>query len=164
MKPPDFSRTVFLDRSFGGYRLANLLRKVGFTVEVHKDHFRQDEDDHVWIPDVVQRGWVIFSSDGRLAKDPLNIHAVLHSKAQVLITKKNDTLPEVWGACFIAGFARIRELLAQNPGPVYIRIRKDASDHIALAAQHLYTQYPKSSIGSSNATKSQADMFPFLKF
>jgi hypothetical protein len=111
LKPLNFTRTVFIDRSFGGHRLAGVLGGVGFDVRVYRAIFDDDEDDHIWIPDVASRGWVIFTSDKRISKDPINVQAVRKSKAQVVMSSDNNTLPEFWGAAFIVGRMKLSELL-----------------------------------------------------
>jgi hypothetical protein len=136
LKPLNFTRTVFIDRSFGGHRLAALLERVGFDVKVHGKWFKDDEDDHIWIPEVASKGWVIFSSDKRIARDPLNIRSVVDSKAQVIMSSDNNTLPEFWGAAFITGRMKLHELLENNPGPVYIQISGHAKDHVKLVKLH----------------------------
>jgi PIN like domain len=114
-----------------------MLRAVGFQVYVHKEYFKDDTDDDIWIPSVQGRGWVIFSNDKRIARDPINVRAVLHSKAQVIMTSNNNTLPEFWGAAFIVGRMRISDLLVSNPRPVFIQIGEHARDHVQLVKQHL---------------------------
>ena len=130
MKPLNFSRTVFIDRSFGGHRLLNMLRRLGIDARGHKEFFKDDEDDHVWIPAIAARGWTIFTSDGRIAKDPLNVRAVLQSKAQVVMTSDNNRLPEVWGAALVVGRVHLCRLLDSNPGPVFIQISSATGGHI----------------------------------
>jgi len=114
-----------------------MLRAVGFKVYVHSEYFKDDTDDDVWIPSVQGRGWIIFSSDKRIAKDPLNIRAVLDSKAQVIMTSNNNALPEFWGAAFIIGRMRIARLLENNPGPVFIQIGEHAHEHVQVVKQKL---------------------------
>jgi hypothetical protein len=106
---------------------------VGFDVRVHGKLFNHDEDDHVWIPDVAARGWVIFSSDKRISKDPINVRSVRESKAQVVMSSDNNTLPELWGAAFITGRLKLEELLERNPGPVFIQVSGHPKDHVKLA-------------------------------
>jgi hypothetical protein len=64
-------------------------------VHAHKELFKDDEDDNIWIPNIAARGWVIFTSDERISRDPVNIRAVLDSKAQVIMTSDNNKLPEM---------------------------------------------------------------------
>jgi hypothetical protein len=146
LKPLNFTRTVFIDRSFGGHRLLTLLSKTGFDVHGHKEFFVDDEDDHIWIPDIAARGWIIFTSDERISRDPINVKAVLESKAQVIITSDNNRLPEVWGAAFTVGRLRLDELLDVNPGPVYIKLTSATGGHVHQTKRHI--THPLASIPS----------------
>lgn len=114
-----------------------MLRSAGFEVNTHQDYFKDDTDDDIWIPSAQGRGWVIFSSDKRIARDPLNIRAVLDSKAQVIMTSNNHVLPEFWGAAFIVGRMKIANLLIDNPGPAFIQISEHAGSHVQVVKQHL---------------------------
>jgi hypothetical protein len=164
VKPLKFTRTLFVDRGFGGYRLPSILRKVGFDVRVHKEcnWLNSDTDDDVWIPDVTGRGWVILSSDKRISKDPVNIRAVLESKAQVVTSSDNNILPEFWGAAFIVGRIRIQELLDQNPGPVFIQMSHCTGDHVKVVKQHI--THPPSQASLVIAKKKSKPDFTFIKF
>ncbi len=142
-----------------------ILRTVGFDVHLHKDYFKDDEDDNVWIPDVRARGWVILSSGKRTAKGALNVRAVLDSKAQVVMSSDNNTLPEFWGAAFITGRIRIGELLDQNPGPVYIQMSQHSRDHVNVRKQHI--THPQQRAGASpykSAVPHQLKFADFVKF
>jgi len=114
-----------------------MLRGYGFDVKQHRDHFKDDEDDDVWIPDVKARGWLILSSDKRIARDALNVRAVIDCKAQVVTTSNNNTLPEFWAAAFVNGRLRIDELLNANPGPIYIQMSQHSKDHLKCLKEQL---------------------------
>ncbi len=111
---------------------------MGFEVELHNNYFVHDEDDDRWIPEVAARQWVIPSGDKRLSVEPLNKEAVKQSKAQVLLVTDTNSLPEQWAASIIVGRFRIQELLDRNPGPVFIKIGRQAKDHVAIFKEHLY--------------------------
>ena len=115
---------------------------MGFEVELHKSYFVHDADDDQWIPDVAARRWVILSGDKRLAVEPLNKEAVKMSRAQVLLVTDTNSLPEQWASSIIVGRQKIQELLGKNPGPVFIKIGKQARDHVNVAKEHLYTSRP----------------------
>jgi hypothetical protein len=119
-------------------------------VHAHKELFKDDEDDHIWIPDIAARGWVILTSDERISRDPVNVRAVLDSKAQVVMTSDNNKLPEMWGAAFTVGRKRLHELLDGNPGPVYIQLTSTARDHVRQTKQHItHPSFSSQTEGSS---------------
>jgi len=50
----------FIDRCLGT-KLADSLRNVGATVEIHDDHFEQDIEDEDWLREVGKRNWVVLT-------------------------------------------------------------------------------------------------------
>lgn len=58
---------IFLDRTFGAYKLAAELHRMGFRkIEVHKRWFKDKEHDEVWITRVGLKNWRIFTQDKEL--------------------------------------------------------------------------------------------------
>lgn len=55
--------TFFLDRASESKTLRDALKSKGAHVELHCEHFQDDEDDPIWLPHVCQKGWVIISHD-----------------------------------------------------------------------------------------------------
>jgi len=53
-KPPE-PLVFFIDRSLGRKIVAQALREVGETVEIHDDHFAPDAKDEVWLVEVGSR-------------------------------------------------------------------------------------------------------------
>lgn len=149
------------------------MRKVGLDVRAHKEcaWLNSDTDDDVWIPDVTSKGWVIFSSDKRISTDPVNVRAVLESKAQVVFTSDNNRLPEFWGAAFIVGRLKIDEALNSNPGPVFLRISHCTGDHVKVVRQSV-TNPQAISTGENSTQKAiqgkqqkfPSPFFNFIKF
>jgi hypothetical protein len=109
-----------------------ILERMGFEVERHKNHFIHDEYDDKWIPPVTSRQWVILSGDKLLSRDAVNIEAVRSSKAQVIMMTDTNSLPEQWAASIIVGRHRLQELLDKHPGPVFIKVGKQAKDHVQV--------------------------------
>jgi len=66
-KPPN-APTFFIDRDTGGRLLAEALRPLGYKVELHDAHFRQDMEDTDWIRSVARKGWVVLTCDRNIAR------------------------------------------------------------------------------------------------
>lgn len=49
----------FIDRALGKKQVAEPLRNVGATVEIHDDHFSPDTPDVEWLTQVGERNWVV---------------------------------------------------------------------------------------------------------
>jgi hypothetical protein len=126
---------------------------MGFEVEIHNTYFVHDEDDDKWIPEVSARKWVILSGDKRLSVEPLNKEAVRSSNAQVLLVTDTNSLPEQWAASIIVGRYRIQELLDKHPGPVFIKIGKQAREHVNVAKEHLLGSQPQANRGAVSSDR-----------
>ena len=70
-KPPEPS-VFFIDRSLGKKIVAQALRDIGETVEIHDDHFAPDAKDEDWLVEVGKRGWIVLTKDDRIRYEPLN--------------------------------------------------------------------------------------------
>ena len=56
----------FIDRSLGKKIVAQALRDIGETVEIHDDHFAPDAKDEDWLVEVGKRGWIVLTKDDRI--------------------------------------------------------------------------------------------------
>jgi PIN like domain len=65
-EPPGW--IFFTDRDLGK-ALPNALRKAGYKVEMHDDHFLNTRTrDDVWLPEVAKRGWIALSHDKHIRR------------------------------------------------------------------------------------------------
>lgn len=131
-KPPErvvkpFEGVVFfVDRSLGIEPLRSVLIKAGLRVEIHDDHFKRDEEDHIWLTEVSKRSWVVLTKDQRLRYRPLEISALRASSARVFVLIAGNLKGSEIAATFEAALSRIERILANRPGPFIARISKDA--------------------------------------
>jgi hypothetical protein len=47
--------TFFLDRASESKSLRSALASIGARVELHRDHFHQEAEDKIWLPEVCQK-------------------------------------------------------------------------------------------------------------
>ncbi len=112
--------TFFLDRQVDGDDLFRVLTDAGMKIERHRDHFKPDEDDDVWIPSVAAKGWVTISADQNIESDHLD--AICDSRAQmILLTNNNSGYPQ-WAAAVISGITSIQSRLVTMGRPLIIRL------------------------------------------
>lgn len=78
-RPPDDEPTFFIDRSLGSRDVPEALRAAGARVEVHDDHFDQDAEDAIWLPEVGGRGWLVLTKDIRIRRHPLELSALMNA-------------------------------------------------------------------------------------
>ena len=76
------SLVFFVDRSLGGKLVPEALRAAGRSVAVHDELFASDTPDTTWIPEVSQRRWVILTKDENIARNPLELEALLYAGAR----------------------------------------------------------------------------------
>lgn len=92
---------------------------------MHYDHFFHSCPDDLWIPEAVQRGWIIVSPDKRIETEPLNKAAVVRAKARVfLLSSKGLSGPEMASVLIVC--RRRMVAMSQKPGPFIVRINAHA--------------------------------------
>src|SRR3990172_7030775 len=76
--------TFFIDRDLGR-RFPEMLRAHGLRVEIHDDHFPQEQKpaDHVWIEMTASRGWVAVTHDASIRHTSRSREAVIESGARL---------------------------------------------------------------------------------
>lgn len=116
----------FIDRSLGVEPLRSTLVRAGVLVEIHDDHFKRDEQDHVWLAEVSARSWVVLTKDKRLRYRPLEISVLRESGARVFILIAGNLRGSEIAATFEAALPLIRQILATHSGPFIARVSKHA--------------------------------------
>lgn len=110
--------------------MVQFLKAMGMCVEVHRDHFAQDEADHLWIPVCAKRGWVIISGDKGIEKAALNVEAVTNCAAKVFLLTNNNLKGVEWAASIITGREKIQKIVDDNDGPFFARVTKANGGHV----------------------------------
>jgi hypothetical protein len=118
---------LFLDRAIDGHALATALIEAGADIRRHRDEFRHDEDDAVWLPEVGRRGWFVLTRDARIRYNPFEIQALKAAGVGAFIfVAKNFTGPEI--AATVAGaLPAIERATRRNQRPFIIRIYRDGT-------------------------------------
>ena len=98
------------------------LTKAGLTVEIHDNHFKRDEEDRVWLKEVGERGWVVFTKDQKLRYRPLEIAALRASEARVFVLTAGNLRGIEIATAFLTALARICDILHSAPGPFVARV------------------------------------------
>ena len=121
----------FTDRDLGK-ALPNALRKAGYMVVIHDDHFLDTRTrDEVWLPEVAKRGWIALS----------------HNKGIRRVSEERDAAMRGGLALFFLIGKRHEELIANvvATAPGIIRFReKHAPPFIA----HVTRPHSKFAVGS----------------
>ena len=106
-----------MDRSLGKVAVAEALREAGAQVEVHDDHFPRDTADAVWIPEVSRQGWIILTKDAAIRKRPLELAAVIASKARVFALTSQHIPGSKMADVFAKRLKRMRNVARSHPRP-----------------------------------------------
>lgn len=129
-KPPD-GTVLFIDRSLGVEPIRTALVDAGLVVEIHDDHFARDEEDHVWLRAIGERGWVVLTKDQRLRYRPLEIAALRASNARVFVLTAGNLRGIEIAAVFLAAIPRICRILSSRTGPFVARVSQ--SGHVTIS-------------------------------
>jgi hypothetical protein len=118
---------LFLDRAIDSHSIATALREAGADIRRHRDEFRDDEDDAVWLPEVGRRGWFVLTRDARIRYNPLEIQALRTALVGAFVfVPKNLTGPEM--AIIIAGaLPAIERAARRTERPFIIKIHRNGT-------------------------------------
>jgi predicted nuclease of predicted toxin-antitoxin system len=116
---------LFIDRCLGKNLLPEALRKLpSLVIHVHDDHFAPDEQDHIWLPKVAAKGWVILTKDKDIRHRKLELDAVLSNDAYLLTFGHGDYTAQEMAEAFRLAFPKIRRAIAGYFPPLVARISK----------------------------------------
>ena len=107
----------FIDRCLGT-KLADSLRNVGATVEIHQDYFKPDSRDEDWLREVGERNWVVLTKDKKIASRRLELLAVAQGNVRLFAFVDGDVSGVVVAQGFVKPCKNQRELLRMLPKPV----------------------------------------------
>lgn len=115
MPPPNI--TFFIDKCLGTKIVPEKLRNAGFQCELKTDHFPPDTFDHVWIPEVGKRGWVILTKDKYLRHNYLEISALLKSQTHSFVLTSGNYSGAEMGDTITKAARSMTKMVAKFPAP-----------------------------------------------
>lgn len=111
------SPVFFLDKCLGRNEVANALRNHGAQVELKTDHFDQETEDAVWIPDVGQRRWIILSKDKMIRHNAVELVALLKSNTHAFVLTSGSQKGAAMAAAFVTALPDMRAMISRFPPP-----------------------------------------------
>jgi hypothetical protein len=115
--------SYFIDRCLGHYDLPRLLREAGMDLVTHRDFgVLHDEEDVVWIPKVAKAGYVILTSDKDIRKNPLELQAVIQSRALYFVLGRGSRTAQRNAEIIKAHRRQIEDLARDHAGPLISQI------------------------------------------
>lgn len=101
-------------------------------LEIHDDHFKQDERDAVWVAEVGRRGWVVLTADQRIRWVSLETEAIMSAGVRAFIfVGKTDV--RRFADAFLKAKDRIERLLRRERQPFIAKIYKDGRVTVSLS-------------------------------
>ena len=122
-KPPE-PLVFFIDRSLGTKIVAQALREIGETVEIHDDHFVPDAKDEDWLLEVGKRGWIVFTKDDRIRYRVTERTAIVTAKVRAFVLTSTQLQGTEMAAAFIEALPRIKRLVASKARPFIARVSR----------------------------------------
>jgi hypothetical protein len=116
---------LFVDRTFGSKKLATELRKMGFDVRSHDDHFNKRARDEYWLPRVGKKNWRVLTADQEM--ESLHHAAIVDGNVGVFILSnlgKGDTY-ERWVQMIALCQLQIHHACCRSKRPFVGRISRE---------------------------------------
>lgn len=82
----------FVDENLDGLAFVEPLRGAGIDLVRHRDLFAQGVPDTTWLPTVAANGLIVLTADVRIRFRPLEVAAIVESRACVLMLRKGKNM------------------------------------------------------------------------
>lgn len=97
--------------------VADKLRAAGHTVEVHADHFRDDENDTTWLSVVGGRRWIVISKDDAIRRRETERRALVKAKVRAMFLTSCDTTGPENAEIILRAMSRVEKHVVPLRGP-----------------------------------------------
>jgi predicted nuclease of predicted toxin-antitoxin system len=111
----------FIDRCLRK-KLADSLRNVGATVEIHDDHFIKDIKDKDWLRIVGERNWVVLTKDKKIASRPLELLAVAQGNVRLFAFVGGDVSGVLVAQAFVNALKNMQRFIRGNQAPFIAKV------------------------------------------
>jgi hypothetical protein len=121
--PPE-TLVFFIDRSLGRKIVAQALRDIGETVEIHDDHFLPDAKDKDWLLEVGKRGWIVLTKDDRIRYRVTERMALATARVRAFVLTSTQLQGVEIAAAFIKALPRIKRVVTIHAPPFIARVSR----------------------------------------
>lgn len=111
----------FVDRSLQCRLVVRALQDAGANLRLHSEHFDDDEDDQVWLPEAARRGWVILTRDKRIRRRPIEKQALMGSGARAFVLSSGNMRGQEMADLLVANLHKI-ERVVLNTNPPFVAV------------------------------------------
>ncbi len=127
----------FLDRSLGHNVVASALRRAGYLIELHDDHFTPDAADADWIPEVGAKGWIILTKDQKIMVRAPELAAVAKGSARLYALSTGQVSGPEMAISFLKAIPKIIRSLSQQDPPYAAKIDANGRVHLVWKSKEL---------------------------
>lgn len=111
-----------------GGGILEALRDAGLNVESHEVRFRHNTFDEDWLLDVGEKKWIVLTADLAIAKNPLEMNALLAAKVRAFAVVREDNMPGIrYAKMIITALPQIFRMLETDRYPFIARLHLDGS-------------------------------------
>jgi uncharacterized glyoxalase superfamily protein PhnB len=103
--------TFFLDRASESKALYDALTAKGAHVEMHRDYYKDDEDDQVWLPEVAAKRWIIISQN---QFNELERQAIRNAKGRAFLIVHGEMKGDEEAVMVAAALPKMLRILKAN--------------------------------------------------
>jgi hypothetical protein len=107
--------------------VAQALRKIGETVEIHDDHFAPDAKNEDWLAEVGKRGWIVLTKDDRIRYRVTERTALTSSRVRAFVLTSSQLHGAEMAAAFVNALPRIKRLIAKHAPPFICRVSRSGN-------------------------------------
>jgi PIN like domain len=107
--------------------VAQALREVGETVEIHDDHFAPDAKDEVWLTEVGTRAWIVLTKDDRIRYRVTEQTALASARVRAFVLTSSQLLGTEMAAAFVKALPRMKRLIANHTPPFIGRVLRNGT-------------------------------------
>jgi len=135
----------FIDRCLGK-KLADSLRNVGATVEIHDDYFKQkDMKDEDWLREVGERNWVVLTKDKKIANRSWELKAVTEGNVRLFVLVDGNVSGGVMAQAFVNALEKMQKFIRGNQAPFIAKVDKSGLVKPCKNQKELLRMFPKTS-------------------
>lgn len=134
----------FIDRCLGT-KLAERLRNVEATVEIHDDYFAPDMKDEDWLRIVRERNWVVLTKDKKIASRRLELLPVAQGDVRLFAFVDGDVPGVVVAQAFVNALQNMQRFIRGNQAPFIAKVYQSGLVKPCKNHKELLRMLPKTS-------------------
>lgn len=86
-------------------------------MEIHDDHFAENEEDPNWLAAVGENKWIVLTKDKWIRRRPLEKQALLSAGLCVFVLTSGNMTGDEMAQAFVKNLSKIRRLIKKQPPP-----------------------------------------------